>query len=188
MDSVPNALNIENSMDLLLVLLYAPDGKCEPIEGITRLQKLMFLLKQGVGPNELINQAKDLNYIPYKMGPFSDQLNQDIQELNSAGLISTERLHYTITDDIDEGASSDTDYEDKAKEPKRVESVRFALTDFGKQVSADLWGNMRQKQQKELSEFKRFFNSLTLRQLLIYVYEKFSDYTDKSEIKQNLGF
>ncbi|MDP6046631.1 MAG: hypothetical protein QGG25_13565, partial [Phycisphaerae bacterium] len=52
-------LTVENAMDVLIVLLYAPGktGTSEPINGITRLQKLMFLIKSRVALEDLVDQA-----------------------------------------------------------------------------------------------------------------------------------
>ena len=46
-----SASPVETGLDVVLLLLYAPGtsgGPCEPVRGITRLQKLLFLLwKEG---------------------------------------------------------------------------------------------------------------------------------------------
>ncbi len=182
-------LSIEDSMDLLILLLFSPGkrGESEPIEGITRLQKLMFLLQQGKGPKELVRLAKEYEYEPYKMGPYSSQLGKDIEELKSAGLLGTERLEYLLPDDgaESERGSATDDVMDRGL--KKVASLRFRLTRFGQEVADDLWKTMDHAQQAELKEFKRFFNSISLRQLLIFVYEKYPKYTSNSTIKNQLG-
>ena len=102
-------LKVENSLDLLLVLLFTPFSKkkeCEPIKGITRLQKLIFLLNQGKGPDSFVKIAKEYNYKAYKMGPYAGNLREDLETLISFGLVGTERLRYMISDDRD-----DTDYD-----------------------------------------------------------------------------
>ncbi len=190
-DGPHESLGIENSMDLLIVLIYAPGKQgvvAEPIDGITKLQKLMFLLQQGVGPKQLVKQAKDLGFKPYKMGPYSRRLVQDLEELQSAGIISTTRLEYLLPDDSDRAATQDTDWDMSARKSKRVESFRFRLSDdLGVQVGSDLWEGATARQREELTEFKSFFNSLSLRQLLIFVYERFPNYTTESTIKDELG-
>jgi uncharacterized protein YwgA len=184
--SKQDKLKVENSMDLLLVLLYAA-GKSgqfgEAIEGITRLQKLVFLLQQGKGPKTLIKMAEEYGYKPYKMGPYSENLREDIDNLIAAGIVKTERLKYLISDDSD----GDDAGCDLCEESKEVESLKFSLTEEGKKAGKELWESLNKKEQNGLSEFKSFFCSLTLRQLLIFVYDKFPDYTVKSEIKKKLG-
>ena len=192
-----DALTIENSMDLLIVLLYAPGKKskeAEPIEGITRLQKLMFLLQQDVGPKRLVEEAEKYDYEAFKMGPYSKGLLNDIEELKAAGIIETKKLEYLLTDDgdelpddSDELPDSDRDIDIPQSKTKRVESYQFKLSRLGKDIGSDLWEVLPHKQRKDLEKFKSFFNSLTLRQLLIFTYEKYPEYTTKSEIKGQLG-
>jgi len=179
---------VEHSPDLLLVLLFAPGPKkkeCEPIEGITRLQKLIFLLNQGKGPNSLVKIAKEYEYKAHKMGPYTDSLREDIDALISFGLVGTERLRYLISDDKDDPDYDvdDPDYKQEEK-CKRVESQKFFLTKNGKEAGKELWHSLSSKDRDALKEFKAFFCSLTLRQLLIFVYDQFPKFTVKSEIKK----
>jgi len=182
---------VENSLDLLLVLLFAPSHNrkgCEPIEGITRLQKLIFLLNQGKGPNSLVEIAKEYDYKADKMGPYTHSLREDLDALISLGLVGTERLRYLISDDKDDPDYDvdDPDYKQKVKR-KRVESQKFFLTKNGKEAGAELWGNLSSKDRDALKDFKAFFCSLTLRQLLIFVYDQYPEFAVKSEIKKQLG-
>ncbi|PKL49430.1 MAG: hypothetical protein CVV39_02915 [Planctomycetes bacterium HGW-Planctomycetes-1] len=184
-------LNVENSLDLLLVLLYAPGQEkkeCEPIDGITRLQKLIFLLNQGKGPSSLVKIAKEYSFEAYKMGPYTDSLREDLDTLISLGLVGTKRLNYMISDDRDDldYDIDDPDYKQGEKR-KRIESQRFYLTENGKVAGSELWHNLTSKDRDALKEFKTFFCTLTLRQLLIFVYDQFPKFTVKSEIKKQLG-
>lgn len=190
-DNRSQPLRVENSMDLLLALLYAP-GKSgtqgEPIEGITRLQKLLFLLQQDVGPKRLVKEGEAYRYKPYKMGPYSDQLRNDLEELQSAGIVVTKRLDYWLPDDGDGVPDEGADFDAPTRETKRVESYRFSLSpDFGQQIAKDLWDSLAPKEREELAAFKAFFNSLSLRQLLIFTYEKYPKFTEASTIKKQLG-
>ncbi len=189
-DCQPQPLRVENAMDLLLTLLYAP-GKsgtdAEPIEGITRLQKLMFLLQQDNGPKQLVEEAETYRYKPFKMGPYSEQLRSHLEELESAGIVVTERLHYWLPDDGD-GVPDEGDFDTPIRKTKRVESYRFSLSpEPGQKIGKDLWGSLTAKEREELAAFKVFFNSLSLRQLLIFTYEKYPEFTEASTIKKQLG-
>lgn len=185
-DAKTQQLTVESSLDLLLVLLYAPGksgSKGEPIEGITRLQKLVFLLQQGKGPRSLVAQAQEYLYRPYRMGPYADQLNQDVDVLTALGLVRTERLRYLLTDDSDGPDSAD----EPTGIPKKVESLKYCLTSEGESAGQELWASLTDRNRQEMSEFKTFFNQLSLRQLLIFVYESYPSFTTKSEIKSDLG-
>ena len=179
---------VENGTDLLIALLYAP-GKTahegEPITGATRLQKLFFLLREGEGPKRLVEQAQEMGFQPYKMGPFSTALRDTVTELEAADILKTERLSYVIPDDRD-AASSDDLGDVRSQE---MSSVRYVLTDsFGLRVGRALWASLDKDQQQDLTAFKRFFNGLSLRQLLIFTYEKYPQYTTHSTIRGQLGF
>ena len=186
--SCQQPLATENTMDLLILLLYAA-GKSgqtnEPVEGVTRVQKLFFLLQQKeYAPDELAEVARKYEFEPYKMGPFTGQLQTELDELQSAGIVRMERLKYWLRDDSDpqDGAA------EAGSLQRRVESCRFSLTvDWGEQIAKDLWAGLTPGQRQGLSKFKSFFNSLSLRQLLIFVYEKFPKYAVKSTIKDQLG-
>ncbi len=190
-DCQSHPLRVENAMDLLLILLYAR-GKNgtdeEPIEGITRLQKLLFLLQQDIGPKQLVKEAKPYQYKPYKMGPYSEQLRNDLEVLESAGIVVTERLDYWLPDDGDGVSEKGADFDSPTRETKRVESYRFSLSpDLGRKIGKDLWDSLPPKDREELVAFKAFFNSLSLRQLLIFTYEKYPKFTEASTIKKQLG-
>lgn len=188
-ESVP--LRVESSLDLLLLLLYSPghtEMEGEAIDGITRLQKLVFLLQQGKGPTSVVKQAKEYFFKPYKMGPFTKTLDEDLSTLTSLGFLRTERLDFYIEDDAD---ATTLDQEEltlpRRRGPRRVTSYRFSLSQDGLNVGKELWESLSDRDQKELAEFKSFFNSLSLRQLLIFVYEKYPKFAEESEIKRNLG-
>lgn len=183
-----DTLPLEDATDLLLALLYAPgasDSLAEPIEGRTRMQKLMFLLHQDVGPKQLVQEAKEYEYDAYKMGPYSKELTKTLEELQSAGIIKTERLEYVLTDDTDP-STEEIDSDPSTSEGKRVESLRYKLSHFGRDIAKQIWEGLTEQQQDGLKEFKSYFNSLSLRQLLIFTYDRFPDFTTESVIKDDL--
>jgi hypothetical protein len=192
MENTMNAerLSVTDPTDVLLVLLYAPgrSGKlAEPIDGTTRLQKLLFLLTQGRGPKSITERARGYGFRPHKMGPYSTDIRDDIEQLISAGLIVFDRLEYTLTDDEDEDASWEDDTYTRSQ-PRRVESLRYKLSSsMGMEIAKELWESMSNNEREALGEFKAFFNSISLRQLLIFVYSEYPRYAIKSEIRDKLG-
>lgn len=190
-DSQSQPFRVENSMDLLLTLLYAPGKRAkeaEPVEGITRLQKLMFLLEKGRGPKQLVDEAKAYGFEPNKMGPYSTRLRNDLEELESAGIVLTERLEYWLRDDGDCDSDESPVFDAPTWQTKRVESFRFSLSpDPGCKIGKELWESLGSKDREDLEAFKAFFNSLSLRQLLIFTYDKYPEYTGASTIKKQLG-
>src|SRR5437899_7911238 len=84
---------IESGVDVLIGLLYAPGftGKTgEPVKGITRLQKLLFLLwKEG----HFYEHVPELyNVKAYDFGPCMDDLYDDLEFAKEIGLITVEEV------------------------------------------------------------------------------------------------
>lgn len=182
------AYPVEDGTDLLILLLYAP-GKsgriAEPVAGTTRLQKLFFLLREGEGPSDLVKEAQDLLFEAHKMGPYSMQLRNVVADLQAAGIIEVDHLDYILPDDVPD---DDDGGEGRLDRTRKVTSSRYRLSDdLGRMVGAGLWAGLDESVGHALSEFKDFFNSISLRQLLIFTYEKFPKYTTRSTIKEQLG-
>src|SRR3989344_6285597 len=72
--------SILEKSDMILLLLYGRGAKghfSEPIQGITRLMKLLFLLEKEAGIND------GFSFVPYKMGPFSSEVYPELEFLRN---------------------------------------------------------------------------------------------------------
>ena len=69
---------LKNSELLLLLLARSPEGK---IEGRTRLEKVVYLLKQ------LGRVNFTYEFVPYHYGPYSRELVEDLDQLKEIGLV-----------------------------------------------------------------------------------------------------
>ncbi len=171
--------------DLLLSLLYAKGatGKYqEPIIGITRLTKLLFLLKEEAGINDAFT------FEPYKMGPFSNEVYSEIDFLenfptpekalllvknkNGSEMLNPEQLKYL--DDMDSRDEQPLERDDN--------NSCYNLSETGKKVAKEIWESLPRDKQLEIEEIKSKFGSLPLRSLLKYVYDKHTEMTINSEI------
>ena len=152
--------NTQYGTDLLLLLLYARgnSGKInEPIGGITRLQKELFLVQKTL-------QDEGIKYKypfrPYRMGPFSRDLYRDIEWLKSENVIQEKRLHFK-----DQGIY-------------RI----FKLTSEGcKEVSnlikkPTTFGILR-----VVEQVKRQYNSMKLLDLVEFTHQVFPEYVQKTQ-------
>jgi len=152
---------LKNGMDrsiYLLLMLYADDQA--PVEGTLKLQKLMFLLEK-----ELIEKGKRLtsehySYVPYKYGPMSTDLYDEIEMLLQHGLIEV----------------SGKNDKRKLTTYKITERVRVLVENFLKD------NKEAQTILKEIERLKKRFNKLSNFALLNYVYAKYPLYAVKSEI------
>lgn len=174
--------------DQLLMLLLAAPGyrgvEGEPIQGTTRLQKLLFLLEREA---ELLPaEGPDFEFTPWKFGPVSKQLYDDLEKLENLGLLESDPISAPSSTELDEyGLSFDDlmgDEQSQARESAEEKSYR--LTQLGLQ-----WVNkhIKQKEQRDLLDkirrIKAKYGALSLQDLLHYVYTRYPDMATASEIK-----
>lgn len=170
---------IETGLDVLLALLYTPGatGECgEPIKGITRLQKLMFLLwKEGRFYEEIPNLY---NFKAYDFGPCMDDIYDDLEFAQGIGLILVEQVP---SGNEYEGADEDAFLRTFgflfAESPTRRD---FSLTGTGIMAAREIYEALDDERQKELNIIKRRFNSMEFFKLLRYVYRKYPAFAKKS--------
>lgn len=198
--------------ELLVLLLYAPGTKGaekEPIVGVTRLQKLLYLLKREYEIDKV--SSNYFSFEPYKFGPYASQLYDDIAFLENLGFIrsrgsqvpmssfSGENIslpplvsfgeHSASRADIEE-ARAGYDYlmgqeSDELHEEDLQERI-FRLTPKGEEAAHAILEqialNQRNTLLSKLEEVKKRFAGLTLRQLLSYVYREYPESAAESEI------
>lgn len=198
--------------ELLVLLLYVPGPRGtqgEPVFGVTRLQKLLYLLKREYGIDKL--SSNYFTFEPYKFGPYTSQLYDDLAFLENlkfvesggeplqmepfgSGGISLPPLvglgeHSASRADIEE-ARAGYDYllgeeKDVIREEDLQERV-FRLTSKGENAVRDILEqiplNERNALLSKLEEVKKRFGGLTLRQLLSYVYRQYPESAAESEI------
>ena len=178
----------QSALDILLVLLYTegPNGKLgEPIEGITRLDKIMFLLSETDEFKDIIKNG----YIfeADKFGPFAPELFDDIELLKQEGILEvvSERKakgKAEIADDesmlktIDEEDIQDTEFLVK----------KYKLTEDGMNVANLIYNELSEKQKKRLNSIKKSFQNIDLTDLLHYVYTRYPETIEKSKIKEKV--
>ena len=100
----------------LLLLVIGIDGGSSPsrgVSGITRLQKLIFLLDQ----EQEVRPEDGFDFEPYKAGPYSPKLYDDLELLENLGLIKSEAAaESTITETTDiRRVSFETSWGDSTK-------------------------------------------------------------------------
>lgn len=145
----------------LLFLLKANNN--EPIIGTTRLEKLLFLIK-----NEIIKDTPFdgiyYTFDPYKYGPFSSDIFDDVQLM--------EDMNYIIREELPDGK---TKFEITQKGIDKIENI---MHKFPETIRKQL-----EQIQNEIAIIKKEKNSIPLKKLLSYVYQKYPEFTIKSEIK-----
>ncbi|MCR4424140.1 MAG: hypothetical protein WHU95_07100 [candidate division WOR-3 bacterium] len=187
----PASIRLTDRKDILLLLLYLRgiSGKlCEPILGITRITKLLFIAFQELALDTVIKNP--YRFVPYKLGPFSPELYTDLKTLTDLGIITAhpldpegvpiinlDRALATFLATLNSGIT--------ATERLDAVNLAFTLTPQGKQI-ARLLAQTASRQKKNLLPglqiVKTNFASLPLTQLLRYVYTRYPEYTTASEI------
>ena len=147
------------------------------LEGITRLEKLLFLLEKESGLGRILTE--DPEFHAYNFGPFSSKIYQAVETLEAAGLIR-EKNKYT-------GSSEDTwETVNIVGEDAPYSSREFELTERGGRYFKALEREIPKDVSEEVSRFKDRYASIPLRQLVRYVYTKYPEYTEKSIIKEEI--
>lgn len=143
---------------LPLALMYAGDG--EPIEGRTRLQKLVFLMQKRLeetGEDPL--QSDYYEFIPYDYGPFSKELYDDLDETMARNMV----------EDHEEDLG-----EDKVK-------YDYEIQDDGERWVRDQLSKEEAHRILELAEeIKDEYGDVSLSDLIDEVYSRYPKYAENS--------
>lgn len=173
---------MELETDDAVVLVLGPETQSMPagrLNGITRLEKLVFLLEQENDIGKLLTEAPE--YESHNFGPFSKKVYEAVDMLEAAGLLRRRTVSAGSAEDTWE--SQDVlGTEDVAQYAER----QFELTDDGKRYYQALLKEMPRGTERKLQQFKQAFATMSLRQLLRYVYERYPQYTDKSIIRRQV--
>lgn len=165
--------------DDLIVLLLGAQGRSARsrgrIDGITRLEKLVFLVEQEGGFEAI---GTDSGFEAHNFGPFSAEIYKAVDVLAAAGLITDSR---STTPSREETWEAESVIGDGPHAPRS-----FALTERGERYFNALVSELPVAEMEGLSRFKRTFGELPLRQLIRYVYEKYPAFTDKSLIRDDI--
>jgi len=178
-----------NRKDLLLLLLFSPGSsgeEAEPIDGRTRLMKLLFLLQFQVDfPVDKILESKSkYEFQPYHYGPFTKDVYNDLEFLENVGLIEfyTKGIAGEADQNEEEKLVEDIVIgEDKEDINLEFKEEGYRLTPAGSTfVTEKLIPTAPEDLLRVIRELKGKFASLPLVSLLRYVYSKYPDYAQKS--------
>jgi uncharacterized protein YwgA len=144
---------------LPLALMYVNDG--EPIEGRTRLQKMVFLMQKELEQRDQSGAiGLEYDFIPYDYGPFSKKLYDDLDAM----------IEQEFVEDAEEPLQSG-----KVKYIYEIEDDGEDLVDSEKKT----WSNAIAIFQLA-QEVKEEYNFMLLSELIEYVYSEYPEYAEKS--------
>jgi hypothetical protein len=168
--------------DLIVLLLGGPSSSPlarDRIQGITRLEKLVFLLENESEIGRLLSE--DPEFRAHNFGPFSSKIYQAVDTLAAAGLVDDTAV---IADTTEDAWESEQVIGSMAADPYATRDV--SLTDRGRRYYEALLKELPPGTEHELRQFKREFAEIPLRQLVRYVYERYPKMTEKSIIKRQI--
>lgn len=147
-----------------LVLAYTRDG--EPIDGRTRLQKMVFVIQQELTSTGTLPDEQRYEFFPYDYGPFSKELAETVDAMIEAGLLAENEVEY------DEEGNVKYLYELKPSGRALVEDELTA-------ANASMM-DARELVEK-VEEIKRRFNEeLSLPEVIDEVYAEYPEYAENS--------
>ena len=179
------------SRSQLLMLLLASEGfrgqQGEPIQGTTRLQKLLFLLKEEAKLSP--STGKGFEFTAWKFGPVSKELYDDLEKLENLGLLRSEPVAMSSTTERDEFDLSFDDLmgDEESQSRDSLEEKQYSLTPEGLGwVQAHFHPVKEKKTLDTVRRIKTKYGALSLQDLLHYVYTKYPEMTSQSEIKDKV--
>lgn len=187
MNEVPLELQLDPE-DIILLLLEANEkllGK-RAVGGVTRLEKLLFLLQRETNFERMDSFYE---FAAHNFGPFSKEVYESIDFLEGCGLIQVrERTHSSYYSSVGEillhqEISEGEDEEAPEGDAAGVTEKLFILTKNGRKVADKLRQTIEERRPKDLEELNgivRRYANLPLNQLIRYVYRKYPKMTVKS--------
>ena len=188
--------------DLLLLLIGLGDSDDQGLGGMTRIQKLVYLLET----EEHIRPTGDVfKFEPYKAGPYSPKIYDDLEFLENLGYVSRSRSEDGAEEPVEasepERAEVDLTFEqlmgpedvlstasdEIAPTADSYQEARFRLTPSGKRRMETLLADDRYRPFVDgIRKAKSKFSKYSLNDLLYYVYTRHPNMTTESEIKEKV--
>ncbi|MGQ9708816.1 MAG: hypothetical protein ACUVUR_08115 [bacterium] len=191
----PQRLRLTDRKDLLLLLLYVrgrTGRPAEPILGMTRMMKLLFIAFTELALDTLIRRP--YRFLPYKLGPFSPELYDDLEILLQAKLIRSYQIDpagmpliKTDTETISQLIALNSGI--ATVERLDAGQLIIELTPKGRRFARFLLERALKRRKNIISGLeivKTQFGAIPLTQLLRYVYTRYPEYTIRSEIIEKL--
>lgn len=146
------------------LLMAHANGK-EPVRGRTRFQKMMFLLWKGMEGEGGGGGLSGLGFAPHHYGPYSRQLQDDIEGLIGEGMIG----------------------EEVVESPAGQYAYRYRVTERGAATAEALLGDPRYEKYgfggrayEAICGIKKRVNGMGIRDLLEEVYAEHPEYAQYS--------
>ncbi|RDZ53390.1 hypothetical protein C5B91_20935 [Haloferax sp. Atlit-10N] len=145
----------------LIPLTLAFVGDENPIDGRTRLQKMVFVVQQELVNSGHLNENQLYEFFAYDYGPFSKELAEDIDQMIEARLLDEEEVEYDDDGNI---------------------KYLYNLEPDGRElVEQELTAKDVEKVVEKATQIKERFNGdLSLPEVIDEVYAEYPEYAENS--------
>ena len=167
---------IDRPTDAAILLFYIADE----VEGITKVQKLLFLIEEETEFGEIYGKNISFGFDPYKMGPFSPQVYDEVTMLLNMGALETEPL--------DSSGTENWEYNNYTNQESSNELAgkKFIITTKGEKIGEEVANYIEEGVFIDLKKKVKKYNKMPLMALLEYVYSNYEEMTTNSEIKESV--
>ena len=165
--------------DLMVLLLHSPSRRGDDaILGMTRLQKLLFVVEQKLA-------SEHSHFYAYNFGPFSEEVNDAADALRLAGFLRGSEAVKAQPPSFAEMMATAEERRGPGDEP---EAREFALNDRGHEAAERLRQSSRAYDQlfAYIRQLRQEWDTPRLDQLVDRVYEKWPNFTEKSHIREKV--
>lgn len=165
--------------ELLMLLLHAPGSRAaEAMDGMTRLQKLLFVIEQRVSPGP--------HFYAYNYGPFDEAVHDAVNALRLAGFLGDSTPLSAAPPTFEEMMR--TAAERSGPREAKVPEV-FALTAKGHEAAERLRRSNRAYEAlfARIAELRQEWDTPSLNELVNRVYAEWPQYAEKSLIKNQVA-
>ena len=159
---------IDREADLAFLLFHLAGD----VDGMTRLQKLLFLIEKESEFND-IHEEISFDFESHHYGPFSELVYDEVRFLLSLGALETVEPDYEME-------NYETNHDDD------LSGKRFRLTEKGEKICSQLGKILDDEVEKSMKDVVEEYSEMTNDDLLEYVYTQYPEYTDKSKIKDEV--
>ncbi len=179
----------KSALDVIITLLFCPGNSGEygeRIEGITRLDKLLYLLVKETKVGEPLE--KELGFEAYDYGPYSSEIYDAMETLRDVGLVNVQTREYRSYEEISDVQMifRETLDDETALTAATRQVQIFALSEAGMRAGKKLFDLLSPEEQTDVRRVKERFNSISLKELIEYVYRKYPYSAVKSKVKESI--
>lgn len=175
---------VEVGRKSILLMLLGVDGA--GVNGITRLQKLLYLLEREEG---LKIGEGGFAFTAYKMGPYSSKLYDDLELMENLGWIGSSPVANPTEEEREEAELSFDDLigDSSTQTADVAEERRYHLSDKGLARAQELLDAAENREiVSKIRRVKSKFSTYSLHDLLVHVYTKYPESTTASEIRDQV--